>query len=258
MNISFDVTNPDEWKKHFPPAGGDKQWKDGYSALEFAKIVTGAYKKNDFEESLQGVFGKNFKILPDEIYPERLTKFDNRAGPRHHDLACCAEKDGKKIVLCFEAKVYETLDKTLAQYRNTEGKIQRCNDLCKSFFYSTYSSKFENIYFQILSSVAGTIAFANENKDKNDIPNAYFVLYQIIPAKNNKESDKSERHIKNHKNALNDFIRSTGCKDEIDASGDVIKLKEFAIPRKDKEGEFMKANVSIVYIEHKVSGEEID
>ncbi len=257
MNISFEVTNPDEWKKHFPPAGGDKQWKDGYSALEFARIVTGTYKENDFEEKLQTVFGKDFKILPDEIYPERLSKFDNRTGPRHHDLACCAEKDGKKIVLCIEAKVYETLDKPLDKYRVSEGKKQRSDALCQSFFDSNYKPEFGNIYFQILSSVAGTIAFANENKNMNAIPDAYFVLYQIVPENNNKESAKSKIHIDNHKNALNDFIKQTGCQGKIEESGDVVKLKEFTIPRKDKDGKRMKANISIVYIEHKVSGYKI-
>lgn len=67
MNFNIRVSNPDDWKKYFPPAGGDKQWKDGYSALEFAKIVTGAYKKNDFEEKLKSIFGESFHILPDEI-----------------------------------------------------------------------------------------------------------------------------------------------------------------------------------------------
>ena len=44
MKININISNPDEWKLAFPPAGGDKQWKDKFSAKELAKIVTN-YKK---------------------------------------------------------------------------------------------------------------------------------------------------------------------------------------------------------------------
>lgn len=41
-------------------------------------------------------------------------------------------------------------------------------------------------------------------------------------------------------------------------SGDKTKFKAFNIPRKGKEGKKMKVNISIVNIEHRVSGECLD
>lgn len=263
MKINIKVTNPDDWKKYFPPAGKDKQWKDGYSALEFAKIVTGAYGKNGFEKKLKSVFGNSFCILPDEIYPERLSRFDNRNGPRHHDLACRAKLDGKPVVMCFEAKVFEPLDKTLEKYITSKGKKERCDELCESFFGKKYEGnevEFKDVFFQILSSVAGTIAFASENIDE-ELPEAYFVLYQIIPDyQNNKKvlENKSTQHTKVHKDALNAFIKFSGIEGNISKSGSKTEFKKFTIPRKGKDGKAMKANISIVYIEHEVSGEKLD
>lgn len=241
MEINIDVKTVEDWKKHFPPAGGDKQWRDGYSAKEFAKIVI----KNDFEKKLRLVFGNGFKISPYEIYPERLSRFDEYGGPRHHDLACCAELNGKRIVLCFEAKVNESLDKKLENYRykGSENQLSRCDGLCDVFFGSKYEEKYKNVYFQILSSIAGTIAFAAEN----NVEDAYFVLFQIIPNANSNTSNAKQEHI----NALNEFIKhvKSSPNKRIEKSDDIVNIGKLSIPRKDEKNQPMTANVFIVYIE---------
>ncbi len=258
MNISIEVTNPEEWKKHFPPAGGDKQWRDGYSALEFAKIVTDSYKDISFEELLRKELHiPDLSIIPGELYPERLSVFDDDYhGPRHHDLACIAETKGKKIALCFEAKVFEPLDKQLEKYvLESEGKRKRCQTLCNRFFNENYNTKFKEIYYQLLSSVAGTIAFASEN----GINEAYFILFQIKPRENNQCRNPTEK-IEEHKKALNDFLQCipTSDKTEIKKSGSVRKLGNSISIERKKNGKEMSAKVYISYIEIEVSGEHID
>ncbi|MBO7122656.1 MAG: hypothetical protein J6V90_05185 [Treponema sp.] len=246
MKININVSNPDEWKQVFPPAGGDKQWRDGYSAKELAKIVTGYYDDIDFEQELRIKLNRpKLEIIENKIFPERLSKFDNDwHGPRHHDLACCAIDDGTPVALCFEAKVYESLDLKLEKYRDSIGKIDRCNKLCYNFFGKKYDgneNEYKNIYYQILSSVAGTVAFACEN----NIQDAFFILYQILP-KNRKENMTNKS---NHINAINDFLRCKGVEKEINKSGDVVNIGDLTIER-----EQMTANVSIAYIEQVVSG----
>ena len=243
MNIKIEVTNPEEWKIHFPPAGGDKQWRDGYSALEFAKIVTDSYKGINFEQLLRNELNiPDLSLLPGELYPERLSTFDDDYhGPRHHDLACIAETKGKRIALCFEAKVYESLDKRLVKYvQESEGKLKRCQILCERFFKERYNDKFKDIYYQLLSSVAGTIAFAAEN----DIEEAaYFILFQIKPRKNNdckNPSSKIQQHIK----ALNDFLSfiPSSDKTEIKESGSIRDLGNIMTIER-KKGEIGRAHV---------------
>ncbi len=163
MEFKITIRNEEDWKRHFPPAGGDKQWREGYSALEFAKIVTNRAFEKDLANSLK--FDNSFHLKSGELYPERLSKFDNNPrGPRHHDLACVAEYHNKEIALCFEAKVNESLDKQLSKYRDSDGKKERVDLMIANFLNGRkYSDKeFGHIYYQIFSAIAGSIAFAAE------------------------------------------------------------------------------------------------
>lgn len=248
MNINIHISNPDEWKLAFPPAGGDKQWRDGFSAKELAKIVTGWYADIDFEQELRNKLNKpKLVITKDKIYPERLSKFDNDwHGPRHHDLACCALDDGTPVALCFEAKVYESLGLKLEKYRNSKGKIARCNKLCERFFGHEYGDNeqlYKGIYYQILSSIAGTVAFAREN----GIEEAIFILYQILPLPEKRKENTNNKLA--HINAVNAFLKCMGIEKEIKQSGDIVNLGKMSIERDN-----MSANVSIAYIEQIVSG----
>ena len=249
MKININISNPDEWKLAFPPAGGDKQWKDRFSAKELAKIVTNYknYVGKDFELLLQdNEEFKGLKLI--NVFPEHLSHFDdNPRGPRHHDLACIAEKDGERIALCFEAKVSESFDKRLSSWQNSDGKKTRCNILCKNFFGCNYNDKFKDVYYQLLSAVAGTIAFASEN----GCSKAYFIVYQIIP---------EEKKTSDHKKKINDFIKlvPTAEKKEVVGSGSFVNLGGLKIDRKNEKGEPLCAEVYIGYIEQKVTGEKID
>lgn len=245
MKIHLKIETSNDWKKIFPPAGKDKQWKDGHSAKEFAKIVLGEYENIDFEKSLEKIGVK--KIHTNEVYPEKLSQFDNNnRGPRHHDLALIGEKEnGKKVAMCFEAKVNEPLDKKLSEYRKeSDGKKKRCDTLCKHFFGNEYKKDYDNVYYQILSSVAGSIAFAQENK----IDEVIFVLYQLVP-KNSKNKDYVQKHI----NALNEFIKFTknGAR-QVDIKNTTVNIGKLSIERRNNTTDEMCANVTIAYIEQEI------
>ena len=261
MEIGITVKNYNDWKEFFPPAGGDKQWKDGYSAMEFAKIVTGFYSKIDFEKKLkEDIFNKydDFSIIHSKVYPERISTFDNVGRGRHHDLACYAQYNKKTIALCFEAKVFENLDKKLEKYfSESNGKKERLNKLCKHFFGKTYCEDYKNIYYQILSAIAGSIAFAAEE----NVEDVYFIFYQIIPEQNNKGLKNKDDKIKQHKDALNLFLECYNkqlYKAPIKKSGDIINLGNLGIEREKGNNKEMTANVYIVYIEQEVSGKKCE
>ena len=254
MEIITSIKSVKDWKRVYPPVGKDKQWKDGYSAKEFAKIVLDAYPNSNFEQDIANDLHlkEHLHIIPDETYPERLTNFDdNYRGPRHHDLACITMIGNQRVALCFEAKVNESLDNTLLKYRDSEGKKKRVDLLISNFFHEKYSdSKFGNIYYQLFSALAGSIAFAAEN----NVSDVYFILYQIKPSETNQTVNCDE-----HKTALEDFITLFGSR-VYKPNENIYDLGTLTIERHfddDPSKAKMNANVKIAYIEKTVSGKKV-
>ncbi|MCQ2598579.1 MAG: hypothetical protein MJ181_12125 [Treponema sp.] len=248
MEINLTIKNENDWFKAFPPAGKEKQWADNYSAKEFARAVTDKNFEKEIKENLG--FDDSFKIV--EAYPERCTQFDeDHHGPRHHDLACVAEVNCKKIALGFEAKVNESLDGQLLKFDSfSDGKKERVNKLCKIFFGKEYDESLSGIYYQMLSGIAGTVAFAAE-KECSD---CFFIIYQLLPSKGNKVEKNT---IDEHKKAITGFAKMYSkeavnvpeelkCNDKIDLGRIELTVKE-----KDKI-KIVGANASIVYMERQV------
>lgn len=210
FNVDYSITDEDAWFKAFPPRGKEKQWVDGYSAKEFAKAVL----DKDFEKEISRNLGlKRINIDKKQVYPERGTSFDKiQGGVRSHDLACVATKnDNEKIALCFEAKVKETFGETIeSELKNcTEGKRNRIEKLCRTFFGNDYikrQDKINKIFYQLLTGLAGTIAFAAETGANE----SYFIVYQLYPAIcDNKDI------ITEHKNAIEAFLKQFVSQNDI-------------------------------------------
>lgn len=243
MVITNTVKDENDWKLYFPPAGKDKQWKPGFSALEFARAVT----SKGFETEINDVLG-NLKFDSNKIYPEHLTYFDDvSSGPRHHDMACICTQNGKLVALCFEAKVKESLDQKLnkAIIDNSKSKKSkkpfRVKNFCKILFNKEYdSTTMGEIYYQLLSGAMGSLAFAYEN----DISKCYFIIYQLVP-----ENDKKfPSTIKRHKKAINNFIQQINSSYDIN-NQDVIKLGNYKLNLDERKGE-KEIELNIAYIEH--------
>ena len=238
ITIKNEIRNTDDWFKAYPPAGGEKQWKEGFSAYEFAKAVL----NDGFEDELRKILGA-ISLKNASFYPERLTYFDDiSSGPRHHDLACVCSLGKEKVAICFEAKVKESLDAKLSKAiidNSKSGKSQkpkRVRDLCQNLFGKKYDSEtMSDIYYQMLSGAMGTLAFAYEQ----NVTKAFFVIYQLVPEK---EKEKFKNTISKHKKAINGFVQMIDPAYDINKSS-VIKLNQYEIEQKLVE-------LNIVYMEH--------
>lgn len=238
ITIKNVLKTTDDWFKAYPPAGGEKQWKEGFSAYEFAKAVLDESFEAELSKSLGTISLKNASF-----YPERLTYFDDiSSGPRHHDLACVCFLGKEKVAICFEAKVKESLDAKLSKAivdNSKSGKSQkpkRVRDLCQKLFGKKYDPKtMSDIYYQMLSGAMGTLAFAYEQ----DVSKAFFVIYQLVPEK---EKDKFKNTISKHKKAINGFVQMIDPTYDINKSP-LIKLESYKIGQR-----FIELN--IVYMEH--------
>ena len=193
--------------------------------------------------------------MPEETYPEHLSAFDNNyRGKRHHDLACIAKKGDKRIALCFEAKVNESLDKQLFKYLDSKGKQERVDAILNCFFSTKYNEKkHRNIYYQILSAIAGSIAFACEN----NVDDVYFILYQIKPKVRNQV-----KNVEKNLNALNGFISLFNTEERISSANRKVNLGKLSIERylddENRDLGKMHANVTVAFVEKEVSGESVD
>lgn len=244
MIITNTIKDENDWKLYYPPAGKDKQWKPGFSALEFAKAVI----NKGFETEINNLLG-NLKFDSNKVYPEHLTYFDDvSSGPRHHDMACICTQDEKKVALCFEAKVKESLDQKLKKAIIDNSKSKKSNkpfrvrNFCKLLFKKDYdSSTMGEIYYQLLSGAMGTLTFAYEN----DISRCYFIIYQLVP----EYDSRFFTTIKKHKRAINDFIQQINSSYDINKQN-VIRLGKYKFNLDEKKGE-KEIELNIAYIEHR-------
>lgn len=133
----------DDWFSHAPPAGGAKQWVDGYSAKEQAK----AWMRNGAPtvpaEILAALRDAGVDDLESLIaYPEHETLLDRfgrgRKGNRNHDLLAIAKRaSGGTVVIGIEAKACEDFDGVIAAHAIVPApskKPHRANLLLRALF----------------------------------------------------------------------------------------------------------------------------
>ena len=111
------ITNLDEWALHgLPESRRDLHWKEGRSALELGRSWTaqGFPAVPAQVRALLDSHGdiKGAQILSGFVEHETRLPFGS-TGPRCHDLMTPAERDGKRIVICVEAKADEAFGGTL-------------------------------------------------------------------------------------------------------------------------------------------------
>ncbi len=114
------ILSLDDWFAHAPPAGGAKQWVDGYSAKEQAKAWLPDGAPAIPPEILGALTGAGVRdIVPLTAYPEHETPLDKfgrgRKGNRNHDLlAVASTANGEAVVIGIEAKACEGFDGVVA------------------------------------------------------------------------------------------------------------------------------------------------
>jgi hypothetical protein len=100
----------DEWQHSCPPKGGDKQWKDGYSAKESARAW--------FREGLLSLPRELGSLLESHeaftrcrlgtVTPEVCTRLDEYRRGRNADAIVTGMAGGRRTLIAIEAKASET------------------------------------------------------------------------------------------------------------------------------------------------------
>lgn len=168
------IKDENDWFRVAPPKGKEKQWKDGYSAKEFAKFVS----YGDFKGLVQSVLNEiSIKTRADFIgEPEVETKLPQRGEGRNHDLLLY----NKDIVIGIEAKVNEPFgDNSIhEEYNNpktSNNKKERIEKLLEMIVpqKSIEDIEIKNLQYQLFTATAGTLL---EAYDKGNDKCVFLVL----------------------------------------------------------------------------------
>ena len=184
--LEHGINRLEDWLDKAPPKGGAKQWKEGYSAKEFAKLWFDDKGQqivpNDIQAFCEKVFGRGFEVLFAE--PERVTKLDTwRGGQRNHDMAMlCKKSNGGQFLVCIEAKVAEPLGSTVeGQWKKgskSKSHIQaRIREMTERLLMNSATPSSCQLQYQLFTGVVGTIKEA-ENLNVKD---CLFLVLQIVP-----------------------------------------------------------------------------
>lgn len=124
----------------------------------------------------------------ESLHVEAQTAFDKHpGGARNHDLLIVGTAAGGRVLVSVEAKAGETLGPTVAQYRRAAEKREaggkptkapaRLDALLRRFIshHDPQSERVEELRYQLLTAVAGTLAAAN-----GSVNHAVLMLHEFL------------------------------------------------------------------------------
>ncbi len=169
-----DINDEVDWFLYAPPQGGKTQWKDGYSAKEFARFAT---RRKEFQTLINEVLKKcELKTgISFTCEPEALTSLPYSSGPRHHDLLMRSQK----LIIGIEAKVNETFGKTIEKETKDAGKAKnaRIEWLTDTLFPDHKNCEsVDHLNYQLLTGLAGTLLEAK----RADVKQCIFLIVEFI------------------------------------------------------------------------------
>ena len=215
MILAGEINRIEDWYYKAGPKDKDSQWKDDYSAKEFAKLWFTKSEDlkvpNEIRELVERNFGK-FDVL--FAFPEHVTKLDGfSGGHRNHDMfSFCKKQNGEDFVICMEAKVAEPLDMTIGEkIKSVEKKDSSKIPLrIKGMqnMLNMENKNIDNLRYQLFTGTVGTI---NECKKYNNIDGLFLIL-QIMPKRN--ENEKISSNLSDIKSFLNENNAETFYEDE--------------------------------------------
>ncbi len=203
-----EIQSVDDWFLFAPPKNGIKQWKDGRSAKELARVWFPSEGKPKIPKELVNLMNshddtKNAEI--NEGIPEHIVALDNfRGEQRNCDLALYGQVEDKPISINIEAKADEPFDLTIQEKLNSvtkkpRSKIpQRLEILCRSLFGKKVQElpELAKLRYQLITGAAGTLIDAKSIKAHL----AVFVIHIFLS--NNLNFDK----VKKNDRDFNNFI----------------------------------------------------
>lgn len=214
---TIEIKTVDEWFKHCPPAKGEKQWENGYSAKEMAKFWI---KIDNQKEFIKFIKNEMSNCDFDYAIPEFCAKFDDYGKSRQDDLRIFSSD--KKTIISIEGKVnesfgnfvfYDELIKSIIQKKvtPTSKKFDRLINLYLSFFHS--DERIFDIRYQLLYWFAGAIKAKSEN---------IIMIVQEFRINNKQTENQKQNH--EELNKFIDFISNNKIKEISD--NDIIKIEK--------------------------------
>lgn len=189
------IKEPSDWLRYAPPRGGMKQWKDGFSAKEFAKYVLSNQKA--FEHHIESILSKTGTDLISDFIgiPEATVDLgDGKGNGRKPDLQLI----GEKCIMSIEAKVNESFGSTVdSAKKSLRTKEERPLYLAQYLFGENRPNNFDSLRYQLLTATVGAIQSAKqENKHY-----AYMLVIDIKEKAPQKETS-NEKAFKEFCDAL--------------------------------------------------------
>jgi hypothetical protein len=221
--ISGEIKGIEDWYCKAPPKDGDAQWKDDYSAKEFARLwfdeKGGTTIPAEIRELVKKTGVGEFEVLfaiPEHVTP--LVSF--RGGQRNHDMFLfCQKRSGETFIVCIEAKVAEPLDATIKEKlcsvkNKEESKIPQRIDAMKHLL-NMNEADVSSLRYQLFTGTVGTIREA----EKYNARECLFLVLQIRPSRD------IEKEIVKNRNSIEAFLAANGAKELFrDANRSLSKL----------------------------------
>ncbi len=208
--ISGQIERMEDWAFISGPVKKN-QWKDDYSAMEFARLWFRKDSKGHYitevPEQIQNIVNQVFG--PSEILfciPEKETQILDAGEGRHHDMFIYGVSENKEpFVVGIEAKVREDFDKLISQKLKDASKTKsesqipaRIDTISEHFCLN--QSVINDLYYQLFTGAEGTAQETLNYKVKNGL----FLIVQINP---NEEIDTI---IKQHEEDILRFVDANG------------------------------------------------
>ena len=147
------------WFKFAEPEGGESQWVEGRSAMEFARYMTSSNNNlpNEISHYLKSIGVKDKKFV---CYPEEVTSFEKcnlgKGSGRHHDGLLVSDN----FLVGIEAKVSEPFDLSIS--KKIEGAKNNSNP--------------DNMRIRINNS----LKLLSPNFEDNNLESNNHLMYQLI------------------------------------------------------------------------------
>ena len=198
------ITSIQTWRDAFIEVDNARHWKEGRSAHSLALHFTSPSMDNsDGMNVLSKCFGYlgYENVLFDHAEIEHESRFDAFQGNgRIQDLMIWARSGKLPIAICLEAKVDESFDlnvpdaykskETVLSMNPNSKALQRLINLCKCYYNDTPISGLNNIRYQLLYYLAGSI---NEAKKINGIAfMPVFVYHTDLYDEENGKNNRSD------------------------------------------------------------------
>ncbi|MCQ2145992.1 MAG: hypothetical protein MJZ16_00580 [Bacteroidales bacterium] len=220
MNLKITKENSindlNSWFRYAEPEGGEKQWKEGRSAMEFARYMTSSNGKlpKQIEAYLKaiGIKDKSCYCIPEHVteFPQQLL---GKGSGRHHDGLLVSDS----IIVGIEAKVSESFDKsvreTLKEAMSNKDKGKNMRDrIINSLKMITRKptpdeSEVSHLMYQLISATVGTVLEAElRGKDKAVV----LIIEFAGDIEDYGNTDKYKQEVAANQQAYDDYLEYLG------------------------------------------------